>query len=259
MATVDGPEPYGRPENSTPFATAPSRSHTSPPQARRNHIMYGCWKAETPPSGPTHDLPPGHRVRRHHRAGLRTGDRRVCLGDRYFTLFSSPNSRRRAVVPNAGAPRSGPAAPRRDRAACSSRSLPCPDRPAHMGRCLERLLQTCRRVDGPRLLAGCHVDAVGGWGGGVMSVVAGRMWSGEGVAMSTEGSDLRIPAPSGCRWCGIDEREHMQRWKPPAGWHEWAPPTLEQRKERMQARRRQRPSGAGGGQATQGRLRTLAP
>ncbi|GAA3691675.1 hypothetical protein GCM10022420_090700 [Streptomyces iranensis] len=51
-------------------------------------------------------------------------------------------------------------------------------------------------------------------------------------------SDLRLPAPSGCRWCGVDEREHMQRWKPPVGWHKWEPPTLEQRKERMKARRR---------------------
>lgn len=58
--------------------------------------------------------------------------------------------------------------------------------------------------------------------------------------MSTmdDGSDLHIPAPSGCRWCGVDEREHMQRWKPPVGWHTWEPPTQEQRKERMKARRR---------------------
>ncbi|PLW73711.1 hypothetical protein C0036_05750 [Streptomyces sp. DJ] len=76
--------------------------------------------------------------------------------------------------------------------------------------------------------------------------------------MSTEGSDLRIPAPSGCRWCGVDQREHMQRWKPPVGWHEWVAPTLEQRKKRMQARRRQRTAGSGGGPLMQGWLRMLA-
>lgn len=75
--------------------------------------------------------------------------------------------------------------------------------------------------------------------------------------MSTEGSDLRIPTPSGCRWCGIEAREHMQRWKPPVGWHEWVAPTLEQRKERMLARRRQDRTDTGGGLAAQGRIRKL--
>lgn len=54
------------------------------------------------------------------------------------------------------------------------------------------------------------------------------------------GSDQRIPAPDGCRWCGLEAREHAQRWKPPVGWHKWEPPTSEQRKERMLARRRRR-------------------
>lgn len=58
------------------------------------------------------------------------------------------------------------------------------------------------------------------------------------------GSGVRLPAPGGCRWCGVEEREHMQRWKPPVGWHKWEPPTLEQRKERMKARRR-RPGTSG--------------
>ncbi|GAA2457115.1 hypothetical protein [Streptomyces macrosporus] len=43
--------------------------------------------------------------------------------------------------------------------------------------------------------------------------------------------------PSGCRWCGVEEREHMQRWKSSVGWHQWAAPTDEQRKARMLARR----------------------
>ena len=42
--------------------------------------------------------------------------------------------------------------------------------------------------------------------------------------------------PSGCRWCGVDQREHMQRWKPPVGWHKWEQPTPEQTKTRMQQR-----------------------
>lgn len=43
--------------------------------------------------------------------------------------------------------------------------------------------------------------------------------------------------PSGCRWCGVPEREHLQRWKKPVGWHTWEQPTQEQIKERMHARR----------------------
>jgi hypothetical protein len=58
------------------------------------------------------------------------------------------------------------------------------------------------------------------------------------MSAADSGSDLHIPLPSGCRWCGVDEREHMQRFKPPVGWHKWEPPTLDQRKERMLARRR---------------------
>ncbi|GHH81592.1 hypothetical protein GCM10018781_64570 [Kitasatospora indigofera] len=67
--------------------------------------------------------------------------------------------------------------------------------------------------------------------------------------MPDKGSDLRIPSPSGCRWCGVDEREHMQRWKPPVGWHTWQPPTLDQRKERMRARRSRRQSGGAASRA----------
>jgi hypothetical protein len=45
------------------------------------------------------------------------------------------------------------------------------------------------------------------------------------------------PTPYGCRWCGIPQREHAQRWKPPAGWHTWEQPTNAQIKARMLARR----------------------
>jgi hypothetical protein len=53
-----------------------------------------------------------------------------------------------------------------------------------------------------------------------------------------------IHPPNGCRWCGIEDREHFQRWKPPVGWHQWVEPTPEQRKERILARRR-RKTGSG--------------
>jgi hypothetical protein len=44
-------------------------------------------------------------------------------------------------------------------------------------------------------------------------------------------------APSACRHCGIPEREHMQRWTKAAGWHKYTPPTNDQIKARMRARR----------------------
>lgn len=46
--------------------------------------------------------------------------------------------------------------------------------------------------------------------------------------------------PSACRACGIPERDHMQRWTQTAGWHQWLPPTQEQIKTRMHARRARR-------------------
>lgn len=45
------------------------------------------------------------------------------------------------------------------------------------------------------------------------------------------------PAPSGCRHCGVEAREHLQRWTAAARWHSWVEPTQEQRKARMLARR----------------------
>lgn len=50
--------------------------------------------------------------------------------------------------------------------------------------------------------------------------------------------DWDLTTPNGCRWCGVTEREHYRRWKLPAGWHQWEPPTDEQRKSRMLERRR---------------------
>jgi len=48
---------------------------------------------------------------------------------------------------------------------------------------------------------------------------------------------MTVPNPSGCRWCGLDQRGHARQWKPPVGWHAWEQPTQEQIKERMRARR----------------------
>lgn len=49
-----------------------------------------------------------------------------------------------------------------------------------------------------------------------------------------------MTAPSGCAHCGIEAREHMQRWHAQAGWHQWVAPTQEQIKARMLTRRAER-------------------
>ncbi|MEV1168573.1 hypothetical protein [Nonomuraea sp. NPDC049784] len=46
-----------------------------------------------------------------------------------------------------------------------------------------------------------------------------------------------VAQPNGCRWCGLAQRDHFQRWTPAAGWHGWTPPTQEQIKQRMKGRR----------------------
>ncbi|MFG3438365.1 hypothetical protein ACGF0J_14070 [Nonomuraea sp. NPDC047897] len=43
--------------------------------------------------------------------------------------------------------------------------------------------------------------------------------------------------PNGCRWCGLAQRDHFQRWARSAGWHSWTQPTQQQIKQRMKARR----------------------
>ncbi len=47
-------------------------------------------------------------------------------------------------------------------------------------------------------------------------------------------------SPSACRHCGVEKRGHAQQWKPSVGWHKWTPPTEEQIKARMLARRAER-------------------
>lgn len=48
---------------------------------------------------------------------------------------------------------------------------------------------------------------------------------------------MTTPAPSGCQHCGTPKRDHMQRWTKSTGWHRYTPPTQEQIKARMLARR----------------------
>lgn len=49
-----------------------------------------------------------------------------------------------------------------------------------------------------------------------------------------------MTTPNGCTHCGVEQREHMQRWKLPARWHVWEQPTQAQILARMQERRAQR-------------------
>ncbi|MET1075093.1 MAG: hypothetical protein ABWY11_20770 [Umezawaea sp.] len=55
-----------------------------------------------------------------------------------------------------------------------------------------------------------------------------------------ENADEQAPNPNGCRWCGADREEHLQRWAPTVKWHAWVEPTAAQRKERLLARRARR-------------------
>jgi hypothetical protein len=46
--------------------------------------------------------------------------------------------------------------------------------------------------------------------------------------MTTTIRHLTAPMPMGCRWCGVDKREHGQRWVPGRGFHGWVRPTTAQ-------------------------------
>lgn len=46
----------------------------------------------------------------------------------------------------------------------------------------------------------------------------------------------RVSAPNGCRWCGLEDRDHGVRYSRSVKLHSWASPTLAQRKARMFAR-----------------------
>lgn len=54
---------------------------------------------------------------------------------------------------------------------------------------------------------------------------------------SNSATNSHTDSPNGCKWCGIEERSHYRRWKPPTGLHLWEAPTDEQRKNRMTTRR----------------------
>jgi hypothetical protein len=46
-----------------------------------------------------------------------------------------------------------------------------------------------------------------------------------------------VPVPNGCRWCGIEKPNHVQRHAQFVGFHGWTEPTNKQRLNRMKARR----------------------
>jgi hypothetical protein len=56
--------------------------------------------------------------------------------------------------------------------------------------------------------------------------------------MQTVVRHLICPLPMGCRWCGVQERGHAQRWVPSKGWHTYVHPTGAQRIARFKIRRR---------------------
>lgn len=49
-----------------------------------------------------------------------------------------------------------------------------------------------------------------------------------------------MTTPSGCAHCGLEQRGHSQRWTETAGWHGYMPPTQQQIKDRMNARKASR-------------------
>ncbi|MGH3379522.1 MAG: hypothetical protein ACRDP6_32785 [Actinoallomurus sp.] len=57
------------------------------------------------------------------------------------------------------------------------------------------------------------------------------------AALTSQAAEDAQAPPSGCRWCGLEEREHFGRWSRAAGWHGWIEPAQEQRLARMRARR----------------------
>lgn len=46
-----------------------------------------------------------------------------------------------------------------------------------------------------------------------------------------------MTTPAACRHCHLTERAHGLQYTNAAGWHHWAPPTDQQRLDRMRARR----------------------
>lgn len=56
-------------------------------------------------------------------------------------------------------------------------------------------------------------------------------------AVSANQPSSPTPTPAlGCRWCGVEQRGHGQRWMPGMGFHVWDEPTREQVRTRMRDR-----------------------
>lgn len=58
--------------------------------------------------------------------------------------------------------------------------------------------------------------------------------------MTSSDAPMTVTEPSACAWCGIRQQDHFRRWHAEAGWHGWTPPTQDQIKARMLARREAR-------------------
>lgn len=58
--------------------------------------------------------------------------------------------------------------------------------------------------------------------------------------LATETPEDHAVSPSACRWCCRDERSHSLEWAELVGYHPWEEPTIDQRRERMLARRQLR-------------------
>lgn len=53
--------------------------------------------------------------------------------------------------------------------------------------------------------------------------------------MTTKVRHKVAPMPLGCRWCGVEERDHARRYVPGHSWHSWAHPTGPQISARLRS------------------------
>ncbi|MDG4792115.1 hypothetical protein O7626_40585 [Micromonospora sp. WMMD1102] len=50
----------------------------------------------------------------------------------------------------------------------------------------------------------------------------------------------QAPTPMGCRWCGVGQRDHGQRWVPGKDFHGYEPPTQKQINARLRVKYKSR-------------------
>ncbi|NRQ36000.1 hypothetical protein HII36_29825 [Nonomuraea sp. NN258] len=75
------------------------------------------------------------------------------------------------------------------------------------------------------------------WDEAVSAAKGGELVAVVTLTQPKSGEPMHEIIPSGCAWCGIDKRDHSQRWTEDAGWHRWTAPADWQIKARMAARR----------------------